>query len=167
MPIIACYIRLFQSYCSTRYGSILRTLHNRGFNHFCITWNKGTRRMLKVSNMTHTPLLGLVINTCHISIQLGKRFCKFADFMMTSRNAIVRDFVRRAINSAQLPIGRKIAVIPHLLYVLDIVNHVHGEYHVLSVSQSRQEPIGVCWSCCGYPITRLIYPGLPKLMVIL
>ena len=53
--------------------------------------------MLNVSNMTHTALLGELINTCHISIQLVKRFCKFVDLMLTSCNAIVRHFVRRAI----------------------------------------------------------------------
>ena len=41
---IECYIRLFQSYCSTHYGSILWPLHERGFNDFCVTWNKGVRR---------------------------------------------------------------------------------------------------------------------------
>ena len=47
---IECYIRLFQSYCSTHYGSILWPLHDRGFTDFCVTWNKGVRRMLNVSN---------------------------------------------------------------------------------------------------------------------
>ena len=55
--------RLFQSCCSTHYGSILWPLHDRGFNDFCVTWNKGARRMLNVSNMTHTALLGQIINT--------------------------------------------------------------------------------------------------------
>ena len=128
---IECYIRLFQSYCSTHYGSILWPLHDRGFNEFCVTWNKGVRRMLNVSNMTHTALLGEIINTCHISIQLVKRFCKFVDLMLTSCNAIVRHFVRRAINSAQSPIGRNIAVIRHryAICVVDIkVKHVHRQY---------------------------------------
>ena len=57
--------------------------------------------MLNISNMTHAALLGQLINTCHISIQLVKRFCKFVDLMLTSRNAIVRHFVRRAIYYTQ------------------------------------------------------------------
>ena len=99
---IECYIRLFQSYCSTHYGSILWPLHDRGFNDFCVTWNKGVRRMLNISNMTHTALLGQLINTCHISIQLVKRFCKFVDLMLTSHNAVVRHFVRRAISGLDI-----------------------------------------------------------------
>ena len=94
-------------------------------------WFSYYRRMLNISNMTHTALLGQLINTCHISIQLVKRFGKFVDLMLTSRNAIVRDFVRRAIYSAQSPIGRNIAVIRHryAIHVIDInVKHVHRQY---------------------------------------
>ena len=74
--------------------------------------------MLNVS----TALLGQIIYTCHISIQLVKRFRKFVDLMLTSRNAIVRHFVRWAIYSAQSPIGRNIAVIRHryAIYVINI-----------------------------------------------
>ena len=61
-----------------------------------------------------------------------KRFCKFVDLMLNSScNAIVRHFVRRAINSAQSPIGRNIAVIRHryAICVVDInVKHVHRQY---------------------------------------
>ena len=51
--------------------------------------------------------------------------------MLTSRNAIVRHFVRRAIYSAQSPIGRNIAVIQHRypIHVIDVnVKHVHRQY---------------------------------------
>ena len=46
-------------------------------------------------------------------------------------NAIVRHFVRRAIYSAQSPIGKNIAVIRHryAIHVIDInVKHVHRQY---------------------------------------
>ena len=87
--------------------------------------------MLNVSNMTHTALLGQISNTCHTSIKLVKRFCKFVDLMLISHNAIVRHFVRRAIYSAQSPIATNIAVIQHryAIHVIDInVNHVHKQY---------------------------------------
>ena len=154
--LIECYIRLFQSYCSTHYGSILWPLHDRGFNDFCVTWNKGVRRMLKVSNMTHTALLGEIINPCHISIQLVKRFCKFVDLMLTSCNAIVRHFFRRAINSAQSPIGRNIAVIRHR-YAICVVNMYID--NILPVSQSYQEPPGVSlwrWQLFGISCQTLL-----------
>ena len=51
--------------------------------------------------------------------------------MLTSRNAFVRYFVRRAIYSAQSPIVRNIAVIRHryAIHVIDInVKHVHRQY---------------------------------------
>ena len=40
-------------------------------------------------------------------------------------------------------------------------------YTILPVSQSYQEPPGVSWNYCACPITRLIYQGLPKVMLIL
>ena len=39
--------------------------------------------------------------------------------------------------------------------------------NILPVSQSYQEPPGVSWNYCACPITRLIYPGLPKVKLIL
>ena len=84
--------------------------------------------MLNISNMTHTARLGQLINTCHISIQLVKRFCKIVDLMLTSRNAIVTHFVRQAIYSAQSPIGRNIGH-RYAIHVIDInVKHVHRQY---------------------------------------
>ena len=53
------------------------------------------------------------------------------DLMLTSRIAIVRHFVRRAINSAHSPIGRNIAVIRHryAICVTNInVNNVHRQH---------------------------------------
>ena len=131
-----------------------------------MTWNKGVRRILNVSYMTHTALLGQLINTCHISIQLVKRFCKFVDLMLTSRNAIVRHFVRRAINSAQSPIGRNIAVIRHryAIYVLDInVNHVLRQ--CIFSQPELKESLGAYSNYWVYPITRLTYPVLQKTML--
>ena len=125
-----------------------RLLHISHNDHITNTTNS-LGFLLNVSNMTHTALLGEIINTCHISIQLVKRFCKFVDLMLTSYNAIVRHFVRRDINSAQS------------LCVVDInVKHVHRQYP--SSQQSYQEPPGVSWNYCACPITRLIYPGSPK-----
>ena len=38
--------------------------------------------------------------------------------------------------------------------------------NILPVSQSYQEPPGVSWNYCACPITRLIYPGSPKMKLI-
>ena len=94
-----------------------------------MTWNKGVRRKLNVSNMTHTALLGKMINTCHRSIKLLKRFCKFVDLMLTSCNAIVRHFVRRAINSITDRQKYSGHSAPVRNCVVDInVKHVHRQY---------------------------------------
>ena len=59
-----CYVRLFQTYCSSHYGSVLWELNGRGFSSFCITW----RRVLGIPYKTHTALLGPIIDSCHVSI---------------------------------------------------------------------------------------------------
>ena len=48
-----------------------------------------------------------------------------------------------------------------LLYIRTM--HIEN---VLSVSQSCHEPLDVSLNYCAYPITRLIYPGLPKPILI-
>ena len=124
---IDCYIRLFQTYCSSHYGSILWALHGKGFNDFCVTWNKGVRRILNVHYMTHTSLLGQLTDCCHISIQLVKRFCNFVDSMLINHNALVRHFAKRAVYTAQSVIGCNIAVLRQRydIIVLDVnVRHV-------------------------------------------
>ena len=78
-----CYIRLFQAYCSSYYGSVLWELFGRGCKDFCVTWNKAVRRVFNVPYTTHTILLGQLLNTCHVSMQLVKRLCKFIDGMLS------------------------------------------------------------------------------------
>ena len=116
-----CYIRLFQTYCSSHYGSVLWQLNGRGFSSFCISWNKGVRRVLGIPYKTHTALLGPIIDSCHVSIVLVKRFCKFVDSMLTSDNEIVRVIITNAIVSAQSPIGMNIAILRNM-YAIRVRN---------------------------------------------
>ena len=116
-----CYIRLFQTYCSSHYGSVLWQLNGRGFSSFCISWNKGVRRVLGIPYKTHTALLGPIIDSCHVSIVLVKRFCKFVDSMLTSDNEIVKVIITNAIVSAQSPIGMNIAILRNM-YAIRVRN---------------------------------------------
>ena len=81
---LECYLSLFQTYCSSHYGSVLWELNGKGFSSFCISWNKGVRRVIGIPYKTHTALLGPIIDSCHVYIVLVKRFCKFVDSMLTS-----------------------------------------------------------------------------------
>ena len=66
---------------------------------FCVTWNKAVGRVFNVPYTTHTILLGQLLNTCHVSMQLVMRLCKFIYGMLVINNVIVRHMVRRAISS--------------------------------------------------------------------
>ena len=63
-----CYLRMFQTYCSRHYGSVLWELNGKGFSSFCISWNKDVRRVIGIPYKTHTALLGPIIDSCHVSI---------------------------------------------------------------------------------------------------
>ena len=104
-----CYIRLFQTYCSSHYGSVLWQLNGRGFSSFCISWNKGVRRVLGIPYKTHTALLGPIIDSCHVSI------------VLTSDNEIVKVIIKNAIVSAQSPIGMNIAILRNM-YAIRVRN---------------------------------------------
>ncbi len=83
--------------------------------------------------------------------------------MLPSCNAIVRHFVRRAINSAQSPIGSNIAVIRHryAICVVDInVKHVHRQY---PSSQSELSGIARCiLELLGVSNNDTYLPGFTK-----
>ena len=106
-----CYLRLFQTYCSSYYGSVLWELNVIGISSFCISWNKGVRRVIGIPYKTHTALFGPIIDSCHVSTVLVKRFCKFVDSMLTSDNEIVKVIITKAIATAQSPVGMNIAII--------------------------------------------------------
>ena len=57
----------FLPYCSSHYGSVLWELDGKGFSSFCISWNKGVRRVIGIPYKTHTALLGPIIDSCHVS----------------------------------------------------------------------------------------------------
>ena len=86
-------------------------MKGKGFSSLCILWNKGVRCVIGIPYKTHTALLGPIIDSCHESIVLVKRFCKFVDSMLTSDNEIVKVIITKAIASAQSPIGLNIAIL--------------------------------------------------------
>ena len=108
-----CYSGLFHTYCSSHYGSVglLWKLNGKGFSSFCISWNKGVRRVIGIPYKSHTALLGPIIDSYHVSIVLVKRFCKCVYSMLTSDNEIVKVIITKAIASTQSPIGMNIATL--------------------------------------------------------
>ena len=50
--------RLFQSYCTSFYGSELWALSSKGLEVCCIAWHKGARRIFNMPYRTHSFLVG-------------------------------------------------------------------------------------------------------------
>ena len=69
--------KLFNSYCTSFYGSVLWRLDLPAINEFFVTWRKIVRRIWRVSSRTHCALLPYLINSPNISDQLLSRFTSF------------------------------------------------------------------------------------------
>ena len=52
--------RLFQTYCTSFYGSELWALRSKGLEVCCIAWRKGARRIFNMPYGTHFFLVGLL-----------------------------------------------------------------------------------------------------------
>ena len=125
---INVYTKLFNTYCTSFYGSTLWNIHDNAFKDICITWNKCVRRVMAIPYTTHTALLGPIMGCVHISLRFVKRFCKFIDTMYNSSNKIVKYFYLNACYSAQSPIGRNLAMM-RFKYGLSININSNGSLH--------------------------------------
>ncbi len=113
-------------------------MNGKGFSSFCISWNKGVRRVIGIHYKTHTALLGPIIDSCHVSTVLVKRFfCKFVDSMLTSDNEIVKVIITKAIASAQSPTGMNIAILRNK-YDVHVRNVIFC--HVYKFKQAMHQP---------------------------
>ena len=121
------YTNLFNTYCTSFYGSNLWSFHGKAFNDVCISWNKCVRCVLNIPYMTHSGLLSPILGCPHIKMQFIKRFCKYFDSMYKSDNQIVKCFSRWACMSARSPIGSNLAMLRHRYkFKLDVL--LNGEH---------------------------------------
>ena len=104
---------------------VVNKIHARRNEHVCEKCyncpRSPLRRVLGIPYKTHTALLGPIIDSCHVSIVLVKRFCKFVDSMLASDNEIVKVIITNAIVSAQSPIGMNIAILRNM-YAIRVRN---------------------------------------------
>ncbi len=77
---------LFQSYCTSYYGSVLWPLNTNEINRLYVLWRKIMRRIWKLPHRTHCCLLPAVIGCEPIHIQLLIRFHNFFSNSLRSSN---------------------------------------------------------------------------------
>ena len=59
--------KLFKSFCTSYYGSILWSLSSEGFRKITTLWNIAVRKIFILPNTTHRHLLGPLLNQPHVN----------------------------------------------------------------------------------------------------
>ena len=101
--------KLFQSYCTSFYGSELWSLSSKGLEECCIAWRRGARRIFNMSYQTHSFLVGPLSGQRSIEEVLSRKSLKFVYSVMNSNNSIVAHIGQLIRQSAKSPIGGNVA----------------------------------------------------------
>ena len=81
--------KLFDTYCTSYYGSPLWKLDHSSLKRFCVAWRKCIRRIFKLDCRTRSKYLPLLMNKPDIETQLLMRFIKFWHACWYSENTKV------------------------------------------------------------------------------
>ena len=100
--------QLFDSYCTSFYGSQMWNLTCSSINIIYTAWNKAIRRIWRLPIRCHTNLLPFINNSHHIKDGLLIRFAKLYHAMETSNNKLASFFARLGTLTANSEIGRNV-----------------------------------------------------------
>ena len=92
--------QLFQTYCSSFYGSPL--LNFEKFEPLAVCWRKCIRSLLRLHPRTHRILIPLIVARPDIETELQRRFIKFWQSCWTSDNLVLRMSTRMSVNSTSV-----------------------------------------------------------------
>ena len=101
--------KLFQSYCTSFYGSELWSLSSKGLEECCIAWRKGATRIFNMSYQTHSFLVGSLSGQRSVDEMLYRKSHKFVYYVMNSNNSTVAHIGQLIRQSAKSPIGGNVA----------------------------------------------------------
>ena len=98
--------KLFNSYCTSFYGSQIWDLSCKTINEICIAWNKAVRRIWNLSTRCHTSLLKHIAGQLYIMQQLELRYVKMFVCMLNSANTVVKATAKRSYLLTSGAMGR-------------------------------------------------------------
>ena len=87
-------LRLFKSYCSSLFGSVLWDLSHVCIDRLCATWRKGCRRVWHLPLDARSSLLPIICCELPLLDTLTSRFVGFVAKCFTSDSFTVRSIVR-------------------------------------------------------------------------
>jgi hypothetical protein len=109
--------KLFKTQCMALYGCTLWDLSSKAVNYFYVQWRKCIRKLLNISDRTHSRYLAYICNDIPIEIQLYKRVVVFIRNLIKSDNKIVRTCISAAISGSQSVMCKNINHISNLLSI--------------------------------------------------
>lgn len=98
---VNCKYHLFKNLCTSFYGSQLLDFSCRGVNQVYVAWRKTLRKLLKLSNRTHSSLLPYIVDDFSIDVQLHCRFLKFFHGLINSSNVCTKVLALHALHGSQ------------------------------------------------------------------
>ena len=103
--------KLFNTYCSSFYGSQMWRLNCSGLQQVCTAWQIGVRRLLGLNPRAHRWTLGPLLNVLHIRAQLELRALIFIWKMMRCENEAASSVFQAAYRDARSDLGHNVAVL--------------------------------------------------------
>ena len=90
-------LKLFNTYCSSFYGSVLLDLESPAIQDVCIAWLKGLRRVCGLPFSTHCDLLPLICCSISIFDELFRRTAQFINQCLSSECLIISNIARYGV----------------------------------------------------------------------
>lgn len=101
--------KLFQTFCTSFYGSQIWDLGCKRLEKLSTSWNKAVRFTLGLPYRAHRWLLGPLINSPSLRRQLFNRTADFLANMSKSENQVVKAIFLKAKDDARTPMGSNIS----------------------------------------------------------
>ena len=116
--------RLFDSYCTSYYGSPLWGLSDAYLKDFRVAWRKCVRRIWKLNERTHCKYLPYIYAKPEIMVQLYMRFSSFFTTCVLSDNPVVALCSKVALTSKSVVADNVRVLLSYVNnnYVLTVIN---------------------------------------------
>ena len=125
--------KLFKSYCTSLYGSVLCDLSSKQILRLYTTWKKCLRQLLKITHIAHGEYLPFIVEDFLIEGQLVKRFIQFYISVINSDNSILQ-FCGQLVTN-----GSNSAVCNSVMYVKSKYNLKYKCDNTLSIKELYTE----------------------------
>lgn len=114
--------QLFQTYCSSFYGSPLLNLDK--IESLAICWRKCIRSLFRLHPRTHRALIPHIVRRPNINVELQRRFIKFWVSCCTNENDILRMCAMMCNRSTSVAAGNLRLVLANMSINFDLARHM-------------------------------------------